>query len=408
MDVMRKTILFMGMLLFVNLLRAQSGGIVQKDSVRPYMLNSAEKLLSTEGHLLIGGYGEVHYNQQMSKEVRYNGNLDVHRLVLLFGYRFSRRFQFISEIEFEHVKEVFVEQAFLQYKVNSFLNIRGGLMLIPMGIINEYHEPTAFNGVERPLIDKYLVPTTWREIGMGVTGNIFPASLRYQAYVITGLNSYSGEKTLSGSGLRKGRQKGALSQLNALNFSGRISFYGVRGLNIGLSGYFGKTQSSLFDGLVRNDTPAVARADSSVVNTLMGGLDIRYSYKGFQLRGQAYYTRLFNTLPYNYFETSGGMPGDLGRSMGGFYAEAGYNVFRLSNRLKGSFVPFVRYSALNTQLSVENGIPVNPAYRLHVVTTGFGWKPVKGVVVKADFQFVKSAAVSNYSTVFNAGFGFMF
>ncbi len=404
---MKKFALFTGMFLLVSLLQAQAIE-VKKDSVRPFVLNSAEKLLATDGRLLIGGYGEVHYNQPMGGKIRYNGNLDVHRLVLLFGYRFSRRFQFISEIEYEHVKEVFVEQAFLQYKVNSFLNIRGGLMLIPMGIVNEYHEPTAFNGVERPVVDKVLVPTTWREIGLGVAGNIFQASLRYQAYVVTGLNSYTGEKTLSGSGLRKGRQKGAQSQLNALNFSGRVSYYGIRGLNVGLSGYFGKTQSSLFNGMDKTDALALASADSSVVNTLMWGFDGRYSYKGFQLRGQVYYTRLFNTLQYNYFKSGSGSPGDLGRSMAGFYIETGYNVFRFANRLKGSLVPFLRYSALNTQRSVEKGIARNPAYQLHVITAGLGWKPVKGVVLKADFQFVKSAAESNFSTVFNAGFGFMF
>ena len=344
---MKKDFLLAGLFLLSLFLNAQPKENLQNDSLPP-MLDSAEKLLATNGRLLIGGYGEVHYNQAFSEGVRYNGKLDVHRLVLLFGYRFSRRLQFISEIEYEHVTEVYVEEAFLQYKVNSFLNIRGGLLQIPMGIVNEYHEPTAFNGVERPLIDKYIAPTTWREIGMGVSGNILPISLRYQAYVINGLNSFNNSKILNGNGLREGRQKGALSQLSFLNFSARVSYYGIRGLNIGLSGYFGKTQSSLFDGLIKSKPLAVAQADSSVVGVMMWGADVRYSLKGWQLRGQFYYTQLYNTMQYNYFDMKGGLPGDLGRSMAGFYLEAGYNVFRLFDKVKSELVPFLRYSAFNT------------------------------------------------------------
>jgi hypothetical protein len=122
--------------------------------------------------LSIGGYGEVHYNQQISGNERYNGKMDVHRMVLFFGYQFNEKTSFVTEIEYEHVKELYVEQAFLNYNIKPNTSIRGGLMLVPMGIINEYHEPTTFNGVERPSVDKYIVPTTWREIGVGVTGRL--------------------------------------------------------------------------------------------------------------------------------------------------------------------------------------------------------------------------------------------
>ncbi len=404
---MKKDFLLAGLFLCSLFLNAQPKENFHADSLPP-MMNSAEKLLSTNGRLLIGGYGEAHYNQSFSRNVRYNGKLDVHRLVLLFGYRFSRRLQFISEIEYEHVKEVFVEQAFLQYKVNSFLNIRGGLLLVPMGIVNEYHEPTAFNGVERPLIDKYITPTTWREVGLGITGNIFPISLRYQAYMINGLNSFDKTKILSGNGLRKGRQKGALSQLSFLNFSARVSYYGIRGLNIGLSSYFGKTQSSLFDGLIKSKPLAVVQADSSVVGVMMWGADVRYSLKGWQLRWQFYYTQLSNTLQYNYFDMANGLPGDLGRSMSGYYLEAGYNVFRMFDKIQSELVPFLRYSAFNTQHSVAQGILQNPAYQKRVITAGLSWKLTRGVVLKTDFQFLKSGTDSHYSNAFNAGFGFMF
>jgi len=114
--------------------------------------NTAQRLLvaDQDKNLVIGGYGQIDYNQQFGDGKKYNGNLDVHRFVLLVGYHFTDRLQVITEIEFEHVKEVFVEQAFMNYRLNNYMNLRGGLMLIPMGIVNEYHEPPLFNGVERP------------------------------------------------------------------------------------------------------------------------------------------------------------------------------------------------------------------------------------------------------------------
>ena len=379
------------------------------DSLQSDFQSSAQRLMAKDSKLTIGGYGEVHYNQPLNSGTFDNGNLDVHRIVLLFGYKFNDRTQFITEVEFEHVKEVYVEQAFLQYKINDYVNFRGGLLLTPMGIINEYHEPTTFNGVERPLIDKYISPTTWREIGFGFTGNIFPAKLRYQVYLMNGFSSYNGTGNLDGkNGLRKGRQKGAESFISTPNFTGKIEFYGVRGLNVGVSGYFGNTQSTIYNGIDKNDSEAITMADSSVAGISMLGLDARYSFKGLQMRGQYYYTQLSNTKQYNVFTATDGEFNDLGSSMYGYYVEAGYNVFRLVKSIKTELIPFVRYEAYNTQNTVEEGIVVNKAYENTLITTGITWKLAKGAVLKADMQFLKSEADSKYKQVFNAGFGVMF
>ncbi len=181
-----------------------------QEQTKPEYQNIADKLLTSGNKLTIGGYGEVHYHQPLSSENRRNGELDVHRMVMLFGYQFSDRTQFVTELEFEHVSEVYVEQAFLQHKINKSINFRAGLLLIPMGIVNEYHEPTTFNGVERPLVDSKINPTTWREVGFGLSGTIQPANLKYQAYLVNGFNGYDGTAKLNGNGgLRSGRQKGA-------------------------------------------------------------------------------------------------------------------------------------------------------------------------------------------------------
>ncbi len=373
------------------------------DSIVRYE-NIADKLLKNNKGFTIGGYGQLDYNQPISSTTMNNGTLDVHRLVMLFGYNFNERLKFVSEIEYEHVKEVFVEQAFLQYKLNNYINLRGGLMLIPMGIINEYHEPPTFNGVERPMVDKYIAPTTWRELGLGISGNIIEASLKYQLYVVNGFNGYDGNATLNGkNGLRKGRQKGADSYISSPNFTGKVEYYGIRGLNIGLSGYFGKTQSTAYDKLEKSDDIAIKSADSTVVGVSMVGLDLRYQLKGLALRGQLIYSSLDNTTAYNQKLSS-----DLGSEMIGYYAEVAYDVFSLTDKFKSQLIPFVRYEVYDTHSKVEDNIVKNDAYYNTFITAGISWKITPKVVVKGDYQFYKSNSDNEYSQMFNAGIGLMF
>ncbi|MCK4920540.1 MAG: hypothetical protein KAS71_05805, partial [Bacteroidales bacterium] len=373
-------------------------------------LNSAETLLQSEGKLKIGGYGEVHLNQELSPDVQYNADLDVHRIVLLFGYQFSDKTQLITEIEFEHVSEVYIEQAFIQHKLNNYMNFRAGLLLMPMGIINEYHEPTTFYGVERPGIDKYVSPTTWREIGLGFSGTILPASLKYQAYVVNGFQSYDGDPLLSGSnGIRKGRQKGAESIMSSPNFTAKVEYFGLRGLNLGVSAYLGKTESTLYDGINKNDNAMITMADSSVVGVNMLGLDAKYSIKGFQLRGQFYYTGISNSEAYNDFTSDAeGKVNDLGSSITGYYIEAAYNIFSLFKGFEKELYPFLRFEKLDMHNSVPDNINRNDDYNKTTYTTGLSYKLEKSVVLKGDFQFIKSKADTDYSKVFNLGLGFIF
>ncbi len=388
---------------------ASSLSLFAQEKAENEYYNAASNILKSDSKLVVGGYGEVHYNQDLDSDKLQNGKLDVHRVVLLFGYNFNDRVSFVSEVEFEHVKEVYIEQAFLQYKLNNFLNLRAGLMLVPMGIINEYHEPTTFNGVERPLIDKYISPTTWREIGVGLSGNYIPASLKYQAYVVNGFNGYNDGGKLNGkNGLRKGRQKGAESFMSSPNFTGKVEYYGIRGLNLGLSGYFGQSQSNMYDGLDRDDDVAIAMADSSVVNIAMIGADVRYNYKALYLRGQYYLANLSNTEEYNVFTGSVAEPNDLANSLTGYYAEIGYNVLRHCPATDTELIPFVRYEYLNTHNSVDDNITVNEGYEKNIITTGLTWKMTPGSVMKMDMQFIKPGNSDDYVKALNLGFGVMF
>jgi len=381
----------------------------QADSSKNVYQSSAEKLMQSSGKLVIGGYGEVHYNQPLSSKIRGNGTLDVHRMVMLLGYNFSAKTQFISELEFEHVSEIYVEQAFLQHKINSFINLRAGLLLIPMGIINEYHEPTTFNGVERPLIDNKVSPTTWREIGFGFSGNIIETSLKYQAYIVNGFNGFNGKGNLNGkNGFRSGRQRGAESFMSSPNFTAKIEYYGIRGLNLGLSGYLGKTQTTLYNGLEKSNKAAIAKADSSVVGISMLGLDARYSIGGFQMKGQFYYSGISNTDEYNKFTSVNKVTNDLGSAMIGYYLEAGYNVLKTATTSRTELIPFVRFEAYNTHHSTTSYLAKNDNYSNNIITTGLAYKLTQGAVIKADIQLVKPKSANEYAKVFNAGIGVMF
>ncbi|MCF8333971.1 MAG: hypothetical protein K9I47_07475 [Bacteroidales bacterium] len=355
-----------------------------------------------DNNLTIGAYGQVDYNQPVSKNVNYNGNLDVHRVVVLMGYQFNEKTRLVTEIEYEHAVEVYLEQAYLNYKFNPAINLRAGLLLIPMGIINEYHESPTFNGVERPNVDKYIIPTTWREIGAGFSGNLTNLQLRYQAYLVNGFKSYDGDGILQGQyGLRKGRQKAAKSFMTYPNFSGKVNYYGVYGLNVGLSTYLGKTQSSLYDGL-QDDTDRLRKqADSSIVDVRLFTMHAKYQTNGWQFRAQYTLGSLGNVEEYNAFT---GL--DLGSSITGYYAEAAYNI--LQNSSSGQeLIPFVRYEKYDTHNQTD-AINRNKQYNRNDITLGIGWKMANGAMLKADYQLMDWEDNTERSNQFNAGIAFMF
>jgi len=374
---MKKGLLFFAALAFAFGLKAQ-GTKKEYKSIGTTILERVK-----DEKLSIGGYGEVHYNQQVSGQTRYNGKMDVHRMVMFFGYQFNDKTSFVTELEFEHVKEVYVEQAFINYNVRPNTSLRAGLMLVPMGIVNEYHEPTTYNGVERPSVDKYIVPTTWREIGFGINGRLANAPLKYQAYIMNGFNGFDGSSKLRGSdGLRKGRQKGAESTFTSPSLSAKVDYYGVKGLNLGFSAYMGKTQSSEFNGLDKDDSIAEKYADSTRVGISMIGLDFRYRLDALRLKGQYIHSFLNNVDEYN--KVADGA--DLGKQMMGYYIEAGYDLLHGKEQ---ALVPFVRYEKYNTQHKMVSGETANKAYDRQDLFVGLSYHLAKGAVVKADYQNTK-------------------
>lgn len=382
-------------LLFLILVAAASGAQTAQDSITfnpQSQLNAAQRILSGNygKAVTVGAYGETTYNQVESK----NGELDIQRLVLLFGYKFNDKTQFVTELELEHTVEIFVEQAFVNHAIAPNVSLRGGLMLVPMGIINEFHEPTTFNGVERPAVDNAIVPTTWREIGVGVTGRLNELSLGYQAYIFNGFKSTTsnGSGGLNGflkgsNGLRSGRQKAIQSTIDSPTLSVKLDYYGVPGLRLGLSGYTGKTQAE-------DDIEEIEGAN---IGVNMIGLDARYAYQRFTARGQFIRASLNDTEAYN---TATGR--DLGSALQGWYLETAYNLLSQSNKQR--LFAFVRYEDYDTHAKTAGALPRNDAYNRTDITTGLSYHIAPGVVLKGDYQF-RDNAVSGADVLNRLNFG---
>src|SRR5688572_20562979 len=175
---------------------------------------------ATQG-VSFAGYGEMlAENYAGENEAGAGGapttRLDFLRAVLYTGYRFSDKFLFNSELEVEHGNEIFVEFAYVDYLASDYLTVRGGLVLLPLGLTNEFHEPNVFLGAKRPETESRILPSTWRENGAGILGSV--GIVNYRAYVTNGFRGAAFNST----GFRGGRQKGVNALAGNLAFSSRV------------------------------------------------------------------------------------------------------------------------------------------------------------------------------------------
>ncbi len=188
----------------------------------------------------VGGYGELHYNEPNGDR---KGQLDFHRFIIYLDHSFNKWITFKSETELEHTNaasgELALEQAYLDFHLSERFGIRAGIILPPIGIINLYHEPPTFDGVERPNVDKSIIPTTWREAGAGVYGRL-AEEWTYQLYLVAGLDAsgFSGK-----DGIRGGRQEGVQSKVTNPSVTGRMDYFQIQGMKLGGSFFLGNSAS---------------------------------------------------------------------------------------------------------------------------------------------------------------------
>ena len=348
---------------------------------------------SAEPSTALSGYMDLNYTKREFED----GVIDFHRFVLLVTHRFSDRIRFVGELELEHAfveslergGELELEQAYLDFHLTRTFNVRAGMMLVPVGILNERHEPPVFYGVHRPLVDTVIIPTTWFESGAGVHGEL-GSGWRYRAYVMAPLNAgeFSADEVLRG-----GRQKGSHANIGRAALTGRVEYVGVRGLTTAVSFWRGK---SGFEFRPRFDVPV------SVVEA-----DARWSRDRLELRAQYAQVAITNAAELNQaLGLRGGVDPNIARTARGFYLEAGYRV--ISGARFGDVGVFARYENVDTQFRMPDGYLPLEELDQDLWTFGFSFWPDPDIAVKLDYTVFRSRSVLTAPDRFAVGLGWWF
>ena len=321
----------------------------------------------------IGGYGELHYNNiTNNKTDEKTREMDFHRFVLFFNHEFDSKTRFVSELELEHALagegkhgEVELEQAYVEHDFSDTVTAKAGLFLMPIGLINETHEPPTFYGVERNPVEKDILPTTWWEAGIGANFKLAPG-LALDTAITSGLATpVDGSNAFK---IRNGRQKVSEATANDLAYTARIRYTAIPGLELGASVVY---QSDLRQGTL----------DDAAAATLFTAHGV-YTVDQFSVRA------LFAQ-----WNVDGADAAAVGRDkQTGYYIEPSY-------KLNNQFGVFARYSAWDNNAGdsadtekTQTNIGIN--YWLH-----------EDVVLKFDIESQGGAADADG---FNLGVGYQF
>lgn len=348
------------------------------------------KRLGNFGRFHIFGYGELHYNGRIGPA---DNEIDFHRLVLGVGYDFTDWLKFRSEVDFEHAfKEPELEFAYLDFLIRPWFNVRLGSVLVPMGVINQHHEPPLFYSVERPEFYRVIVPTSWQEGGVLFHGKL-PAGFEYEVGALSMLDAAG----FTGSnGIRGGR--GGVGEQVARDFggAGRLQYKGVPGLRIGTSFVLGNTGQG--DAGIDGGFLTLIEADA------------KYSFQGIDLDGAFAWTRLSDAGNINTVLVAADptFTNFVGSQMLGWYLEGAYHLFHhLWPETTHDLVVFGRYEDFNTQHKMPAGFAANPANDRNTVTAGISYLPIPQVAIKADYMVNWNKANAGVDQ-FNLGVGFYY
>jgi hypothetical protein len=340
----------------------------------------------------ISGYMDFHLNRPEHEDPQ----LDFHRFVLLFNHSFSDRLRFIGELELEHglvegleeSGELELEQAYLDFRVNPAFNLRAGMLLAPVGIINERHEPPSFHGVERPFVDTVIIPTTWFDAGAGVHGT-FGAGWQYRAYIMAPLDA---TRITAEEGLAEARQKGFKSNVRNIAQTARLEYGGYPGLTLGTSFWRGKTGFNF-------------RREESRVGVVE--FDGRYHTGPFAVRGEFAQIFIDGAAGLNDLQqrTTGVNP-NIASQMRGFYVEP--SVRGLPG-LRYDVAAFVRYENFDTQFRMPEGVLPLKQFDRAAWVVGASYFPDPDIVLKIDYSVTRNRS-SLFGSVdsLNIGLGWWF
>lgn len=314
---------------------------------------------------------------------------DFLRAVLYAGYRFNDRFVFNSELEVEHGNEIFVEFAYVDYLARENVTLRGGLVLIPLGLVNEFHEPNVFFGARRPETEQRIIPSTWRENGGGILASAGPVNVR--AFVTNGFNGAG----FTSAGLRGGRQRGVQARAANLAFSSRVDVTPIPGVFAGVGFYNGGSgqEQVVLDGerLDLGTTVAEVHGQAQI-----RGFDVRALFARAtldQAREASVALRLPATAP-------------IAETMQGGYVQLGYNVLS-QFATETALTPYVRYEQVDTQHEVPAGFTRDLARDGEFTTVGIDFKPIQNIAIKTEYQWLTNAAGTGRNQ-FNLNLGYSF
>lgn len=375
---------------------AKTQGKETKNADSAYAMTGA-----ASGSTTIGGYGEIVLNNYRDPSVK--DEADLKRFVIFLGHKFNDRIRLMSELEVEHAKadtgggEVAMEQAYLEYGITDKTNARAGMMLVPLGIVNETHEPPTFYGVERNEIESRIIPSTWRELGLAVQGEA-TAGLEYNIGISTSpdASKYSASSGAS-KAFRDMRTSGRQAPANDYGVFAALNYRGVPGLLLGGSVFSGDTAH---DGKGTTAKAALVGADAKLT---IWEMHAKYSFSDIDL--QALYAKgtLTDTDKIN---TAAGLAAGSNKAAPkafyGWYAQAAYHIWKKGDL---DIAPFMRYEKYNTQQEVDEGYVPDVNNDEAVTTTGVNVKLHPQVVLKADFQHYQ---IDSRKDRINLGVGYMF
>ncbi|WP_446810891.1 hypothetical protein ACH50O_04760 [Methylomonas sp. 2BW1-5-20] len=368
--------------------------------------------------LSIGGYGEMmytNYTNPRGDNVTNKDTADLERAVIYLGYKFNDWIILNNEFEFEHAStgeggeekgEVSVEFSQLDFLLNPKYNIRAGLMLVPMGFINEMHEPTTFHGAHRPDVERYIIPSTWREMGAGLFGEILPG-LQYRMYAMNGLNARKDfDARFQTSGIAEGRQGGSNASAEDFAFTGRLDYSPnfVPGLLVGASTFLGNSgQKNIQDADGHN---------VDVFTQLYEG-HVQYKYRGLELRALGAWSKINNTNILNNLNND-----TVGQESFGWYVEAAHDIMPFlwseSNQYLAPFVRVERYDTLASVTSAPDTFnDQTVGLDRWIYQAGLSYKPIQNIVIKADYRNVQDRKLVAplgipFGDEFNLGVGFIY
>ncbi len=320
----------------------------------------------SKGNTTIGGYGELHYINTDSTKI-----INLHRFILFMGHEFSDKIRFWSELEIEHSQvktegegsgEVSMEQAFLEFDVSDNNSVRAGIILVPVGMVNETHEPPTFYGVERNNVEKYIIPTTWREGGVSFSGR-FGDAFSYD------LAMHSGLQVGDDYTVRGGRTSVSKAPMQDPAYTARLKWTGAAGVELGATMQYQRD--------ITQSTDAAA-GSASLLEThavwLTGPFALRALYASWDLSGNG--------------------PKSLGSDeQSGWYVEPSY-------KFTSQWGIYARQSSWDNMVNSANDTQRNQT------DFGFSYWPHEDVVVKANYQLLDKAGTDDDGFMLGVGYQF--